>query len=391
MTRLLFKENVLEKARQRVKLAFDDFPHIVCTFSGGKDSLAVLALALEEAEKRERKIALAFLDQEAEWDSTIKEVKRWMSHPLIVPYWCRVPFILENSTGILSDQSHYLVTYDPAKQSDWIHPYDSLAFYQFPKYITSKFDKMRIGKKDSGMEMCNGKRYPGFYLALDALIHSACEHKRTAVFGGIRACEALGRVRMCSHKFYRNMNGTYPATNAFYRGPTCSEDTIMHINPIYDWRFSDVWKYIYDKNLPYNILYDRLFQLGLPHPQMRVSSVCHEMSLAWISILPEIEPDCWDRVQKRLSGTNTYKQSGISCTCPDQFPSMFRSWADYRDYLFENLIPEENKPALAKVLARANSYMGTALEIPAVKCQITCILICDLVGVRMEKFIDTYR
>lgn len=385
MSRIIFKENVLEKARQRVKTAFDDFPRIVVNFSGGKDSLVILNLALEQAEQRDRQIALAFLDQEAEWDATIVEIKRWMQHPRIIPYWCRVPFIMENSTSTLSESGHYLITYDPEKKDEWIHPYDSLAFHTFPQYINDRFDKMKAGVSDSGIEVCNGKRYPGFYLALSALTEVACDKQKSAIFNGMRANEALGRVMMCTRKDYKNINGTHGGINQY------SNQLVMNFSPIYDWKGSDVWKYIYDCKLPYNTLYDKLYQFGQHHRQMRVSSVCHEMALGSISILSEIEPDCWSRVQKRLVGTNSFKQAQLSYQCPHQFPSVFKSWKDYRDYLFEALTPEDKKPALAKILAHLNCFMGTEDELEAVRTQIRSILICDLTGTYIKRFAGQHK
>ena len=99
MPRIIFKQNVLEKAQERIRYAFDDFPIVACTFSGGKDSIVCLHLVLAEAEKRNRKVYCIFLDQEAEWEATIVEVRRWMKHPSVIPVWGQFPFILENSTG----------------------------------------------------------------------------------------------------------------------------------------------------------------------------------------------------------------------------------------------------------------------------------------------------
>ena len=381
MARIIFKENVLEKAQERIRCAFDDFERIVCTFSGGKDSLVTLHLVLTEAERRNRKVACVFLDQEAEWSATIVEVKRWMQHPSVIPYWGRMPFLLENSTGTLDDDEHYLLTYDPAKQDEWIHPYDLMTINEFPDWIVrDMFDKLRSGRHSRGMMEVNGTRYPDFYLALLALTAMGCDNQDAAVFGGIRANEALGRVQMCTHKFYRNINGTFVNANA--KG----EPAGYRIHPIYDWKGSDVWKYIYDNKLPYNSLYDKLYQMGMSHSQMRVSSVCHEMSLADISIFSEIEPDTWERVQKRLGGTNSFRQAQEAYTVPKKFPQVFVSWQDYRNYLFEALTPEDKKPILARVLARLNEYMGTKHEIDAVKIQIKSILVCDMVGVYVQRF-----
>ncbi|NLW47992.1 MAG: hypothetical protein GXY86_11735 [Firmicutes bacterium] len=109
-----------------------------------------------------------------------------------------------------------------------------------------------------------------------------------------------------------------------------------------------------------------------------------------ISILSEIEPDCWGRVQKRLMGSNSFKQARESYKCPAKFPSVFTSWRDYRDYLFEALVPEEQKPVLAGILAKCNKYMDTDLEMAAIRAQIDSILICDVAGVLVGRFVSSH-
>ncbi len=380
MARIIFKENVLEKAQERIRYAFDDFETVICTISGGKDSLVCLHLAIMEAEKRGRKVRCVFLDQEAEWEASIVEVRRWMQHPTVEPYWIRAPFILENSMGVINDNQHYLLTYDPENEDKWIHPRDPLAIYEWPVEVEDAVKKHKSGNHD--VIMYNGKNYQDFYFALGAALWMACEGP-TMILGGMRANEALGRLMMSTHKIYRNINSTYWATHGCM--PFLSN---MQMNPIYDWKGSDVWKYIYDNKLPYNSLYDRLYQIGTSHRGMRVSSVCHEMALSSISVFAEIEPAVWDRIQRRLAGANSMHNLGnFHSGCPDKFPALFRSWQEYRDYLFEVLVPENKKPALAKVLARLNRYMGTNDENRAIRCQIDSILICDLAAVYVTRFI----
>lgn len=382
MARIYLKENVLEKARERISVFFDDFDTIICAFSGGKDSLVVFHLALVEAEKRNRKIRLLFIDQEAEWAATISEVKRCMSHPSVIPYWIRAPFVLENSAGILNDEAHYLLTYDPENEDKWIHPRDPLAIYEWPDWFWEMVNKRRAG--GHGVIMFRGKKYPDFYTALNTSHRIASEGKTAVVLGGIRTSESPGRLLACAYKKYKNMEAT-----TIKHFPGCD---IVRADPIYDWRGSDVWKYIYENKLPYNTLYDRLYQLGCPHNKMRVSSVCHEMALGSISVFAEIEPMVWDRVQQRLGGVDSLHNLGKDHSyCPDKFPPMFTGWRDYRDYLFEVLTPEEKKPLLARQLAKMNRYMGTPLETPAIKIQINAILRCDVAGVLVTRGSDRLR
>jgi phosphoadenosine phosphosulfate reductase len=47
-------------------------------------------------------------------------------------------------------------------------------------------------------------------------------------------------------------------------------DKQWHCCPIYDWSVADVWAYIAEHELPYNAVYDRLAELGVPLEQRRV-------------------------------------------------------------------------------------------------------------------------
>ena len=47
--RVYSTKNVLEAAKERISWAFDTFPKIYCSFSGGKDSTVMTHLVMEEA------------------------------------------------------------------------------------------------------------------------------------------------------------------------------------------------------------------------------------------------------------------------------------------------------------------------------------------------------
>ena len=64
-------ENVLDAARKRISIIFDEFEKIYCSFSGGKDSSVMMHLLMDEAKKRNRKIGVLFIDLEAQYKDTI--------------------------------------------------------------------------------------------------------------------------------------------------------------------------------------------------------------------------------------------------------------------------------------------------------------------------------
>lgn len=59
-----YEEDVFSAAKRRIEWIFDNFPHIVIGFSGGKDSTVVLQLALMVAEQKNRlPLEVFFIDQ----------------------------------------------------------------------------------------------------------------------------------------------------------------------------------------------------------------------------------------------------------------------------------------------------------------------------------------
>src|SRR5690242_15343783 len=93
---------VVDSARERISYIFDEFENIIVSISGGKDSTVLAHLALQEAHKRGRKIALFFLDEEVVYESTIKQIEYLMTlYPEnTTQLWLQIEFNLTNATSL---------------------------------------------------------------------------------------------------------------------------------------------------------------------------------------------------------------------------------------------------------------------------------------------------
>jgi predicted phosphoadenosine phosphosulfate sulfurtransferase len=150
--------------------------------------------------------------------------------------------------------------------------------------------------------------------------------------------------------------------------------------PIYDWSYTDVWKYIYSNNIIYNKVYDEMYRHGVRHQEMRISNLHHETAIQTLIMVQEIGPDTWNKLEKRIDGANTVKHlQRKSFTCPDKLPFMFYDWKEYALYLLENIIQEDEYKNLMlnKIKSTESLYSDPKISIDYWRVIITTILSSD--------------
>lgn len=123
---MIYKENnVFDEALEMIRFVFDTHSDIIVAMSGGKDSTAVFQLALIVAKEKNRlPLKVFWLDQEAEWQSTVDYMNSVMRMPDVKPLWFQISFDFTNS---MSNQKNFLRVWDETKESLWIHPKQDIA------------------------------------------------------------------------------------------------------------------------------------------------------------------------------------------------------------------------------------------------------------------------
>jgi len=113
--------NVLDAAKKRIQIVFDNFERIYLAFSGGKDSTVLFHLVMEEAIKRNVKIGVMYIDFEAQYKDTIDHVKTMfdMYRSNIDRHWICVEMKLRNAVTNYEPQ---WVCWDKTKKDIWIRP-----------------------------------------------------------------------------------------------------------------------------------------------------------------------------------------------------------------------------------------------------------------------------
>ncbi|HEX6940907.1 MAG TPA: phosphoadenosine phosphosulfate reductase family protein [Longimicrobiales bacterium] len=288
--------DVLAAARERVRRVFDEVENVWVSVSGGKDSTVLRHLALQEAERRGRRITLFFLDQEAELQSTIDLVREWMRSPATDPAWYQVPIRMTNAT---SHREYFLHAWGPGER--WIREKDPIAIHEAP------------GAPD---------RFYPFFEWVEGRVE-----RPTAFLVGLRSRESFDRFRAVTKQAGRRDWAWTTKT---------ASPLAFRAYPLYDWTDGDVWKYIADHGLTYNRYYDRMYaKYGDSPARMRVSYLMHEKSFRGLVDLQEFEPETYERLVSRLGGVHyaaLYAEEDLLMAVRE-LPAGFGSWRAYRDYL----------------------------------------------------------
>lgn len=310
---------------RRIRWLFREFPRVVVSVSGGKDSTVLFHLAAAEAERVGRRFELFFLDQEAEYQSTVDIMTEWMSHPLVIPRWYQVPLMLTNAT---SHRDVFLRAWWPGEQ--WIREKSPLAIH--------------------AINCTYPQRFYDFFPWVEAQAEEP-----TAFLVGIRQWESLNRQRATKN-------------NAGYQHYGWSTKTAnplaFRFYPIYHWQPRYIWKYIADNGVRYNRVYDRMFMRdGQNLTKMRVSNLVHEQAFRSLASLQEFEPDTYDALERRLNGVHAAAmysdESGVYKA--DKLPSAHATWRSYRDYLLATT-PSDYQARFANRFAKQRTDEATCRQ-----------------------------
>lgn len=344
-------KTVLEAAKERIKFLFEDFENVVVSYSGGKDSTVILGLCLEVARELDRlPLKVMFLDQESELAATIEIVQEVMNSEEIEPLWLQVPIKISNGTS--------------QKQS-WIQCWKEGDEWQR--------EKSPISIKEN---IYGTDRFYQFFTNFFAVEYP---NTKSCYIAGVRCEESPQRaLGLTSDLTYKHITWGKKVN------PQKGHYTFY---PIYDWSYTDVWKYINDENLSYNKAYDYMYQYGIPITAMRVSSLHHETAIHSLFYLQEAEPDTWNNLVKRLDGINTAgRLDKAGFQMPKDLPYMFESWEEYRDHLLENLIQFEDKKEIYKRTFKSQDekYHYPEIRKYVIKAQIRTLLFNDYHFTKMQ-------
>jgi len=272
------EQNVYDAAIERIAFTFDNFEKIYISFSGGKDSSAMVHLVMAEAIKRNRKVAWLIIDLEAQYKHTIDHIEdmieAYKEH--IDLHWVCLPLLLRNA---VTNYEPRWCCWEEEKKDSWVRP--------FPKLGISDINHYPFFQK--GLEFEE-------FIILWGLWYA--EEKLTAGFIGIRADESLNRFRTIAvwdKTMYKNKRYT-----------THIDDYLFNVYPIYDWRTEDIWRF-HGKNptLSHNQIYDQMHKAGVSIHQQRLCQPYGDDQRKGLWLYHILEPETWFKLIARVNGANS--------------------------------------------------------------------------------------
>lgn len=271
-------KDVLLAARERISAAFDEFERLYVAYSGGKDSTVMLHLVMEQAMARGRKVAVMYIDFEAQYAETISHVEEMFSlySEYIDAHWICCPTKLRNA---LTNYEPQWLTWDPDKEEMWVRP----------KPIGCK-DERDYPFNPAGME---------FEEFIVAFAEWYSDGAKTGGFIGIRAQESLHRY--CAIATWEKRGLMYNG----WRWSTKTSDSCWNLYPIYDWRTEDIWKYHAVTGLPHNKIYDKMQMAGVPLVHQRLCQPFGDDQKKGLWLYHILEPETWFKLVARVNGANS--------------------------------------------------------------------------------------
>lgn len=252
--------SVLDAAKQRIRNLYDSGLKVYVSFSGGKDSIALIGIVYQMIQAGEidpKQTVVVYMDEEAMYDCIIKVTKKWRKRMLSVGaefLWFCMEYKHFNCLNSLSEEETF-ICWDRYKKDVWVRQMPKWAITHHPLFKPREETYQKFGER-----LC----------------------KDGVCIQGLRSAESMTRSGIMNKTAHKGMVNT----NGFFY-------------PIHDWKDGDVWKFIRDNGYELPDVYQYLWEIGTPTNKLRVSQFFSIDTAKSLSQMNEYYPDLMERVCKR--------------------------------------------------------------------------------------------
>ena len=254
-------KTVVEAAKKRIINAFSNGKKVYVSFSGGKDSLCLLDMILKLTAERKidiNQINVEFIDEEAIFECIEKSVLTWRKKVLLAGgkfnWFCLE--VKHFSCFNYLEEDETFICWDSTLKNVWVR--------KPPKFAIMD-------------HLCLKRRIDTYQ---DFLI----KHNSDGIsLTGVRMAESLQRSKY--------MVNSFTSKTGLARGNM--------VWPMYDWKDTDVWRYLYEQNIDIPNIYLYLYQTGSRLNALRVSQFFSVDTAKSLVKMNEYYPDLMDSIIKR--------------------------------------------------------------------------------------------
>jgi predicted phosphoadenosine phosphosulfate sulfurtransferase len=251
--------DVLAAARQRIANIFANGLPVYLSFSGGKDSLVLADIAAKmvaEGAIDPRRLRVEFIDEEAIFPCVDAVVRRWREKFLLMgarfDWYCLEVRHYSCLNQLENDES--FICWDRRKADCWIREPPPFAIRSHPRLVPREDTYQQFLLK-----VCDGPHMTGL-----------------RVFESVQR-----RVAIALQK------------------PVASLAKRQTVEPIYDWRDDDVWRYLSENDIDIPAAYMHLFQIGVPARALRISQFFSVDTAHTLARVGEFYPGLMERILRR--------------------------------------------------------------------------------------------
>lgn len=356
----------VEGAKQRIKYLYESYDKVIVNFSGGKDSTAMLYLTIEVAKEMDRlPVEAIYVDLEVEGTGTIDLCKEIYDMEDVNFIWYCLPISLRNAGSMYAPQWY---PWHPQESDLWVRELPSQATTTMEGHFWN-YDHDYVHPDDLPFKANGVSRSQSMGEIVDQHRENYQNKGITAVsLIGIRAEESMARYTIMSRK-----------KNECYLSGVSSM-----AYPIYDWKATDVWKYIRESGKPYNTEYD-LMNKGKNYMKLnkqRIGSIFGEESLRTLDEWREFYGDFWHKILDRAEGIKTawrYCNEGIYSGTKVQKEDHVK-WSEYTRALISKMSPKYQK-LVKKSIAKIVRWHTNQTDFPIAESNADA---CPLTGISWE-------